>query len=67
MALWVLNVTAEKYCRYNKSLLLWSIQCDMSWKPIVPAEIAKNRWKTLAGNVSCDRSLFMTFSLLLRV
>lgn len=68
MALWVLNVRLQKnIAGITKVLLLLSIQCDMSREPVVPAEIAKNRWKTLAENILCDRDLFITFYSLLRV
>ena len=68
IALWVWNVRLRKnIVGITKVILLWSIQCDMSWEPVVPAEIAKNRWKTLAENILCDRDLFITFSSLLRV
>lgn len=58
---------AEKCCRNNygpfaKVYTMWH-----AVERVVSAEIAKNKWKTLAENMSCERSSLMTFSSLLWV
>lgn len=49
------NETAEKIVGIMEVLLLWSIQCGMSREPVVPAEKTRNRWKTLAEIILCDK------------